>query len=351
MAIIRWDPFREMTQVQNQFNRLVDQVWNSRQESWLPAVDVFDRKDAVVLKAELAGMDPDDIEIEVEDNVLTIKGERKFEEKVEDERYYRVERRFGSFQRSLALPQGVKPDEIQAGYEDGILTVTVPKAEEEKPQAHRGQGQEDGRGHEGGGLTTDARREDRRGGAQRLAPPGPRRDGAAAAAQRREQRTDMTDRKHTTHDQKRAKAAEGRRGAEAAEAAAEAAEATEAQIAEAAAQAIADELAAVTRERDEYLDHLRRLKAEFDNYRKRVQRDNEELRLRAAETVVESLLPVMDNMSPRARGRRQARGGPARSPASASSPTSCAARWPATASRRSRSSRARRSTPSTTRRS
>ncbi len=122
MAIIRWDPFREMTQVQNQFNRLVDQVWNNRQESWLPAVDVFDRKDAVVLKAELAGMDPDDIEIEVEDNVLTIKGERKFEEQVEDERYYRVERRFGSFQRSLALPQGVKANEIQAGYEDGILT-------------------------------------------------------------------------------------------------------------------------------------------------------------------------------------------------------------------------------------
>ena len=134
MAIIRWDPFREMTQVQNQFNRLVDQVWSGRQESWLPAVDVFDKKDAVVLKAELAGMDPDDIEIEVEDNVLTIKGERKFEEQVEDERYYRVERRFGSFQRSLALPQGVKADEIQAGYEDGILTVTVPKAEEEKPQ-------------------------------------------------------------------------------------------------------------------------------------------------------------------------------------------------------------------------
>jgi HSP20 family protein len=113
---------------------VVDQVWGGRQESWLPAVDVFDRKDAVVLKAELAGMDPDDIEIEVEDNVLTIKGERTFEEKVDDERYYRVERRFGSFQRSLALPQGVKAGEIQAGYEDGILTVTVPKAEEEKAQ-------------------------------------------------------------------------------------------------------------------------------------------------------------------------------------------------------------------------
>jgi HSP20 family protein len=134
MAIIRWDPFRDMTQVQNQVNRLVNQVWGGGQESWLPAVDVFDTKDAVVLKAELAGMDPDEIQIEVEDNVLTIKGERKFEETVDEERYYRVERRFGSFQRNLALPQGVKPEDIQAGYEDGILTVSVPKAEEEKPQ-------------------------------------------------------------------------------------------------------------------------------------------------------------------------------------------------------------------------
>jgi molecular chaperone GrpE len=106
----------------------------------------------------------------------------------------------------------------------------------------------------------------------------------------------MTDRKHTTQDQKRAKAAKAAE-ALAAEPAPAASEATEAEIAEAAAQAIADELAVVTRERDEYLDHLRRLKAEWDNYRKRVQRDNEELRLRAAETVVESLLPVMDNMS------------------------------------------------------
>ena len=134
MAIIRWDPFREMTQVQNHVNRLVDQVWGGRQESWLPAVDVFDTQEAVVLKAELAGMDPDDIQIEVEDNVLTIKGERKFEEEVDEGRYYRVERRFGSFQRNLALPQGVKPEDIAAAYDDGILTVTVPKVEEEKPK-------------------------------------------------------------------------------------------------------------------------------------------------------------------------------------------------------------------------
>jgi len=135
MAIIRWDPFREMTNFEDQFNRLWRGVADGkRQESWLPAVDVFDTKEAVVLKAELAGMKPDDIQIEVEDNVLTIKGERRFEEKVEQDRYYRVERRFGSFQRSLALPQGVKADDIQASYEDGILEVRVPKAEEEQPR-------------------------------------------------------------------------------------------------------------------------------------------------------------------------------------------------------------------------
>lgn len=134
MAIIRWDPFREMTQAQSQFSKLVDQVMGGRQESWLPAIDVFDTKDAVVLKAELAGMSPDDIHIEVEDNVLSVSGERRFEDKVDEDRYYRVERRFGSFQRSLALPQGMKPEDITASYEDGILTITVPKAEEEKPK-------------------------------------------------------------------------------------------------------------------------------------------------------------------------------------------------------------------------
>lgn len=134
MAIVRWDPFRDLTQMQSQLTRLMDQVWGGREESWLPAVDVFDKADAVVLKAELPGMDPDQVHIEVEDNVLTLKGERRFEEKVEDERYYRIERRFGSFQRSLALPQGARTDEIEAAYQDGILTITVPKAEEVKPK-------------------------------------------------------------------------------------------------------------------------------------------------------------------------------------------------------------------------
>jgi len=134
MAILRWDPFREMTSLQSQVNRLTDSLFPGRSESWVPAVDVFDSAEAVVLKAELPGMKIADIQIEVDDNVLTIKGERSFEEKLDDGRYYRVERRYGTFQRSLALPQGVKADDIDATYEDGILEVTVPKTEAEKPR-------------------------------------------------------------------------------------------------------------------------------------------------------------------------------------------------------------------------
>ena len=126
MATIRWDPFREMTQTQSQLSKLVDQVWGGRQESWLPAIDVFDTKDAVVLKAELPGMNPDEIHIEVEDNVLTVRGERRFEEKVDEDRYYRVERRFGSFQRSLALPQGMRPADINANYDVFWLPASGP---------------------------------------------------------------------------------------------------------------------------------------------------------------------------------------------------------------------------------
>ncbi len=134
MAILRWDPFREMTSLQSRVDRLADSLSPGRSESWVPAVDVFDSAEAVVLKAELPGMKIADIQIEVDDNVLTIKGERSFDEKVDEERYYRVERRYGSFQRSLALPQGVKADDIDATYEDGILEVTVPKSEAEKPR-------------------------------------------------------------------------------------------------------------------------------------------------------------------------------------------------------------------------
>ena len=312
MAIIRWDPFREMTQVQNQFNRLVDQVWNSRQESWLPAVDVFDTKDAVVLKAELAGMDPDDIQIEVEDNVLTIKGERKFEEEVDEERYYRVERRFGSFQRSLALPQGVKADEIPAGYEDGILTVTVPKAEEEKPKRIEVKAKKTVEAVKAETARAEQRPRDRRGGGAARPP----RRGPAAPQRPRprsdEQRTDMTDRKHTTHDQQAREGRDGRRGA-----------------GRRGRRAPRRRGRRGGGRRGGGAGHRRRARRghrasatststicgacrrSSTTTASACSATTRQLRLRAAEAVVESLLPVMDNMGRALDAARQARGGPA----------------------------------------
>jgi HSP20 family protein len=101
---------------------------------WTPAVDVFDTKDAIVLKAELPGLSPEDIDVEIDENVLTIKGERRFQEALEDGRYYRLERSYGHFARSLTLPPGVRGDQIEAAFDQGVLKVRVPKAEEVKPR-------------------------------------------------------------------------------------------------------------------------------------------------------------------------------------------------------------------------
>jgi HSP20 family protein len=135
-TLVRWDPFREVTSLRDEVNRLFSRTLGDGQGGsvWSPPVDVFDTKDAIVLKAELPGLGPDDIDIEVDDNVLTIRGERKFEETVEEGRYYRLERAYGSFARSLTLPQGVKSEEISANFEGGVLEVRVPKADEVKPR-------------------------------------------------------------------------------------------------------------------------------------------------------------------------------------------------------------------------
>ena len=101
---------------------------------WLPAFDVSETEDEVIVKAELPGMDVKDIDITLTDGLLTIKGERKMEKEDKKENYHRIERQFGSFSRSLKLGTNVKADSIDAGYKDGILTVTLPKAEENKPK-------------------------------------------------------------------------------------------------------------------------------------------------------------------------------------------------------------------------
>lgn len=136
-AVVRFDPFRDITSLRDEMNRLFSRTLGegaSAGSAWTPAVDIFDTAEAIVLKAELPGLAPDDIDIEVDDNVLTIKGERRFEDKVEEGRYYRLERAYGQFSRSVTLPQGVKADEISASFDQGVLQVRVPKADEVKPR-------------------------------------------------------------------------------------------------------------------------------------------------------------------------------------------------------------------------
>jgi HSP20 family protein len=137
MALVRWDPFRELTSLQNEVNRLFTRIGGGEvgdRQAWMPSVDVIETPDAIQLKAELAGIDPKDIKLEVDENVLTLSGERRFEEEVHEDKYYRIERRYGSFSRSIALPQNVQADSIDANFENGVLTVSVPKVPEVQPK-------------------------------------------------------------------------------------------------------------------------------------------------------------------------------------------------------------------------
>jgi len=137
MAVVRWDSYRDMLALQDEVNRSLRRFVGGsevQRESWMPSIDVLETKDAIKLKAELAGMDPDDISLEVEDNVLTLSGERRFKEEVDEDKYYRIERRYGSFTRSMSLPQGIDSEKIDAHYENGILEITIPKAEQARPK-------------------------------------------------------------------------------------------------------------------------------------------------------------------------------------------------------------------------
>lgn len=136
MSIVRFDPFRDITSFRDDINRLFSRSFGeaSGTQTWAPAVDVFDTKDAVIVKAELPGLTADDVDVEIDDNVLTVSGERTFADKVEDGHYYRLERSYGKFSRSLTLPQGIKADEVSANFANGVLEIRVPKADEVKPR-------------------------------------------------------------------------------------------------------------------------------------------------------------------------------------------------------------------------
>jgi len=141
MAIIRWEPTRELHTVQSEINRLFNSFFDTpapdggnQLRRWIPATDLVENESEYVLRADLPGLTQDDVSIELDDNVLTLSGERKAEHEGREEGYYRLERAFGSFARSLTLPDGVDPDGITANFRNGVLEVRVPKPEQRKPR-------------------------------------------------------------------------------------------------------------------------------------------------------------------------------------------------------------------------
>jgi HSP20 family protein len=142
MAIVKYNPMRELRSMQDQMDRLLNLAWGTgefpgediKEGMWQPAVDIFETAEAVVIKAELPDVDQKDIDVRIDDGTLTIKGERKHEDEVKKENYHRIERYFGSFQRSFKLPGSVAQDKVSAVCDKGVLTVTLPKKEETKPK-------------------------------------------------------------------------------------------------------------------------------------------------------------------------------------------------------------------------
>lgn len=139
-VLTRWDPFREFTTLQDRMNRLFQQSYGDGRDEALttttfaPPVDVYEDEHNVTLKIEVPGIDEKDLDIRVENNTLTVHGERKFEKEEKEENYRRVERQYGSFTRSFTLPSTVNPDDVKADYEKGVLKISLPKKAEAKPK-------------------------------------------------------------------------------------------------------------------------------------------------------------------------------------------------------------------------
>jgi HSP20 family protein len=142
MALVRWEPFRELAALQNEMGRWMNQLaggvgapaGNGQSSTWLPAVDVWETDAELVLSFDLPGIPEDKIAVELDDNILTVTGERERTQEHSSDRFYRFERRFGQFSRSVTLPTGVKEDDIKAEYKDGVLEIRVPKPDEQKPK-------------------------------------------------------------------------------------------------------------------------------------------------------------------------------------------------------------------------
>jgi HSP20 family protein len=140
VAIVRWEPFRELSSLQTEMNRLFNAAFegtspgNGGARRWSPAMDLLETDEHFVLRADLPGMTQSDVNIELEDNILTVSGERKSEHEEKREGFYRVERAFGTFARSLTLPKGIDGDRVSAEFNNGVLEVRIPKPEQRKPR-------------------------------------------------------------------------------------------------------------------------------------------------------------------------------------------------------------------------
>jgi len=141
MALVRWNPFAELINMQDQVNRLFGDRYlkpsiaeREVSDEWSPAVDIFEDADGVVLKVELPEMDMKDIDVKIEDNALKIRGERKLESEDKKDNYHRVERYYGSFSRSFSLPSTVDQEKVKASYDRGVLRIALPKKEDTKPK-------------------------------------------------------------------------------------------------------------------------------------------------------------------------------------------------------------------------
>jgi HSP20 family protein len=142
MTLVRFNPWRDASSLQNRINHVFDNAFLRPERSdnelalsnWRPAVDIFDREDRVVIKAELPGVEKEDINVDLKDRVLTLKGQRSFENEVKEENVYRRERAHGSFQRAFTLPADLKAAMINADYKDGVLTIEIPKPEKAQPK-------------------------------------------------------------------------------------------------------------------------------------------------------------------------------------------------------------------------
>jgi HSP20 family protein len=143
MPIVRWDPSRELDSLQGEMNRLFSSFLdtptpagkgNGGQRRWIPSMDLVETRDHFVLKADLPGMTESDVNVELENNVLTISGERRTEHEERHEGYYRIERATGAFSRSLSLPEGIDAEAVAAAFDNGVLTVRISKPAQAKPR-------------------------------------------------------------------------------------------------------------------------------------------------------------------------------------------------------------------------